>query len=573
MFGSTSRVLRSTVATVSKRGYAKDIRFGQDARLPLLAGVNKLADAVAVTMGPKGRTVLIEQPYGGPKVTKDGVTVAKAVELEDTFENIGAQLVQDVANNTNDAAGDGTTTATVLARAIATEGFNYVAAGLNPQDLRSGIQKAVKQVIVSLKEQSRPVSGTEEIRQVATISANGDEEVGQLIADGYDKVGKDGVITVKNGDTLEDSLEVTEGMKFDRGYISPFFVNNGKTRSVVYDDALVLLSEKKISTVASIVPVLEMAIQSKKPLLIIAEDIDAEALSTLVVNRIRSQLQICAVKAPGFGDNRKNTLQDIAALTGGFVFGAEGSEEKMEECQPHQLGQVGEFQASKDDTLLLNGGGSEQEIADRVELIRSLIEETHSDYEKEKLSERLARLAGGVAVLKVGGASDVEVGEKKDRVTDALCATRAAIEEGIVPGGGTALLRASLTLASIEGKNFDEEKGIEIIRSAISAPARQIATNGSYEGAVVVDTVLGNESATFGFNARTGEYVDMIEAGVIDPTKVVRSALQDASGVASLLNTLNCVIADIPADPAAGPGGGMPPMGGGMGGMGGMGGF
>lgn len=501
------------------------------------------------------------------------MTVAKAVELEDTFENIGAQLVQDVANNTNDAAGDGTTTATVLARAIATEGFNYVAAGLNPQDLRSGIQKAVTQVIVSLKEQSRPVSGTEEIRQVATISANGDEEVGQLIADGYDKVGKDGVITVKNGDTLEDSLEVTEGMKFDRGYISPFFVNNGKTRSVVYDDALVLLSEKKISTVASIVPVLEMAIQSKKPLLIIAEDIDAEALSTLVVNRIRSQLQICAVKAPGFGDNRKNTLQDIAALTGGFVFGAEGSEEKMEECQPHQLGQVGEFQASKDDTLLLNGGGSEQEIADRVELIRSLIEETHSDYEKEKLSERLARLAGGVAVLKVGGASDVEVGEKKDRVTDALCATRAAIEEGIVPGGGTALLRASLALASIEGKNFDEEKGIEIIRSAISAPARQIATNGSYEGAVVVDTVLGNESATFGFNARTGEYVDMIEAGVIDPTKVVRSALQDASGVASLLNTLNCVIADIPADPAAGPGAGMPPMGGGMGGMGGMGGF
>jgi len=559
---------------VAKRGYAKDIRYGQEARLPLLAGVNKLADAVAVTMGPKGRTVLIEQPYGGPKVTKDGVTVAKAVVLEDTFENIGAQLVQDVANNTNDAAGDGTTTATVLARAIATEGFNYVAAGLNPQDLRSGIQKAVAQVIVSLKDQSRPVSGTEEIRQVATISANGDEEVGQLIADGYDQVGKDGVITVKNGDTLEDSLEVTEGMKFDRGYISPFFVNNGKTRSVVYDDALVLLSEKKISTVASIVPVLEMAIQSKKPLLIIAEDIDAEALSTLVVNRIRSQLQICAVKAPGFGDNRKNTLQDIAALTGGFVFGAEGSEEKMEECQPHQLGQVGEFQASKDDTLLLNGAGSTDEIADRVALIRSLIEETHSDYEKEKLSERLARLAGGVAVLKVGGASDVEVGEKKDRVTDALCATRAAIEEGIVPGGGTALLRASLTLSQIEGKNFDEEKGIEIIRSAISAPARQIATNGSYEGAVVVDTVINHADMTFGFNARTGEYVDMIEAGVIDPTKVVRSALQDASGVASLLNTLNCVIADIPADPAAGPpgmgGGGMGGMPGGMGGMGGF---
>lgn len=567
------RAVTSTVNNVAKRGYAKDIRYGQDARLPLLAGVNKLADAVAVTMGPKGRTVLIEQPYGGPKVTKDGVTVAKAVELEDTFENIGAQLVQDVANNTNDAAGDGTTTATVLARAIATEGFNYVAAGLNPQDLRSGIQKAVAQVIVSLKEQSRPVSGTEEIRQVATISANGDEEVGQLIADGYDQVGKDGVITVKNGDTLEDSLEVTEGMKFDRGYISPFFVNNGKTRSVSYDNALVLLSEKKISTVASIVPVLEMAIQSKKPLLIIAEDIDAEALSTLVVNRIRSQLQICAVKAPGFGDNRKNTLQDIAALTGGFVFGAEGSEEKMEECQPHQLGSVGEFQASKDDTLLLNGAGSSDEIADRVTLIRSLIDETHSDYEKEKLSERLARLAGGVAVLKVGGASDVEVGEKKDRVTDALCATRAAIEEGIVPGGGTALLRASQTLSALEGKNFDEEKGIEIIRSAISAPARQIATNGSYEGAVVVDTVLNNDSSTFGFNARTGEYEDMIDAGVIDPTKVVRSALQDASGVASLLNTLNCVIADIPADPAAGPPGMPGGMGGGMPGMGGMGGF
>merc|ERR1719162_47687 len=525
-------------------------------------------------MGPKGRTVLIEQPYGGPKVTKDGVTVAKAIELEDQYENIGARLVQDVANNTNDHAGDGTTTATVLARAIATEGFNAVAAGLNPGELRAGIDKAVKVVLQSLKDQSKPVTTNDEIRQVATISANGAGDIGELIAAGFEKVGKDGVMTVKDGQTTEDVLEVTEGMKFDRGYISPFFINNQKGRNVQYEDAVVLLCQSKISNIQSMVPVLEMVMQTKKPLLIIAEDIDAEALSTLVLNRIRGGLQICAVKAPGFGDNRKNTLQDMAVLTGGYVFGADGSDDKLEDAKPEHLGRVGEFTATKEDTLLLNGAGEKAAIEGRTEEIKMLIEDTSSDYEKEKLSERLARLAGGVAVLKVGGASDIEVGEKKDRITDALNATRAAIEEGIVPGGGTALLRASLTLSQIEGKNFDEEKGIEIIRSAISAPARQIATNGSYEGAVVVDTVINHADMTFGFNARTGEYVDMIEAGVIDPTKVVRSALQDASGVASLLNTLNCVIADIPADPAAGPpgmgGGGMGGMPGGMGGMGGF---
>jgi len=575
MFRAASQIARRTATVQASapclqvRGMAKDIRYTQEARAPLLIGVDKLADAVAVTMGPKGRTVLIEQPYGGPKITKDGVTVAKAVELEDKFENIGARLVQDVANRTNDVAGDGTTTATVLARAIATEGFNAVAAGLNPQDLRSGMKLAVDSVIAGLKDLSKPVTSNNEIRQVATISANGDEEIGQLIADGFEKVGRDGVITVKDGQTLEDELDVTEGMKFDRGFISPFFINQPKTRQVKYDDALILLSEKKISNVASIVPILEMAIQAKKPLLIIAEDINEEALSTLVINRIRSQLQICAVKAPGFGDNRKNTLQDIATLTGGFVFGAEGSEEKLEEALPHQLGKVGEFVASKDDTLLLNGAGSKDMIDGRVEEIRSLIEESNSDYEKEKLGERLARLAGGVAVLKVGGASDVEVGEKKDRVEDALNATRAAIEEGIVPGGGTALLRCSQELSSIQTKNFDEAKGVEIIQTAIKAPVLQIAANGFYEGAVVVDTVLKESEVNFGFNARTGEYCDMVESGIIDPTKVVRTALQDASGVASMLTTLNCVITDMPSEapalPPMGGGGGMPGMGGGMG--------
>lgn len=562
--------MRPTPAALQLRTYAKDIRYAQDARQPLLRGVDKLADAVAVTMGPKGRTVLIEQPYGGPKVTKDGVTVAKAVELDDTFENIGAKLVQDVANRTNDVAGDGTTTATVLARAIATEGFNAVAAGLNPKELQSGIKLAVAQVIEELKSVSKPVTDNEEIKQVATISANGDTEVGGLIAAGFEKVGKDGVMTVKDGQTLEDTLETTEGMKFDRGFISPFFINQPKSRNVIYEDALVLLCQNKISNVQSIVPVLELAIQAKKPLLIIAEDIDAEALSTLVINRIRSQLQICAVKAPGFGDNRKNTLQDIAILTGGFVFGAEGSEEQLENAQPHHLGKVGEFQSTKDDTLLLNGAGSKDAIAGRGEEIRALIAETNSDYEAEKLSERLARLVGGVAVLKVGGASDVEVGEKKDRVTDALNATRAAIEEGIVPGGGTALLRASQKLADVSTSSFDEQKGVDIIKKAITAPALQISKNGDYEGAVVVDTVLKNESPTYGFNAATGEFVDLVQAGIIDPTKVVRSALQDASGVASLLTTLNCVIADLPKEPEAVPHrhdqAGM-----GMGGMGGMG--
>jgi chaperonin GroEL len=566
MFSRLQHVTRGPVRTLIARGMAKDIRFGADARLPLLAGVNKLADAVAVTMGPKGRTVLIEQPYGGPKVTKDGVTVAKAIELEDQYENIGARLVQDVANNTNDHAGDGTTTATVLARAIATEGFNAVAAGLNPGELRDGIDKAVKVVLESIKDQSKPVTTNDEIRQVATISANGAGDIGELIAAGFDKVGKDVVMTVKDGQTTEDVLEVTEGMKFDRGYISPFFINNQKGRNVHYEDAVVLLCQTKISNIQSMVPVLEMVMQTKKPLLIIAEDIDAEALSTLVLNRIRGGLQICAVKAPGFGDNRKNTLQDMAVLTGGYVFGADGSDDKLEDAKPEHLGRVGEFTATKEDTLLLNGAGEKAAIEGRTEEIKMLIEDTSSDYEKEKLSERLARLAGGVAVLKVGGASDIEVGEKKDRITDALNATRAAIAEGIIPGGGTALLRASAHLGALDSGSFDEQKGIEIIQRAITAPIRQIAANGAYEGAVIIETVLANDAPGFGFDAREGKYCDLVEEGIIDPALVVRSALQDAVGVSSLLTTLDCVISDIPPPPGA-----APQMPGGMGGMGGMG--
>lgn len=571
MFSRLQQIARPSarVARVGVRHYAKDIRFGADARLPLLGGVNKLADAVAVTMGPKGRTVLIEQGFGGPKVTKDGVTVAKSVDLEDTYENIGARLVQDVANKTNDNAGDGTTTATVLARAIASEGFNAVAAGLNPQELRKGINRAVDVAVDTIKTISRPVTTNEEIRQVATISANGDTVVGDLIAEGFSKVGRDGVMTVKDGQTTEDILEVTEGMKFDRGYISPFFINNQKGRNVVYEDALVLLCEKKISNVQSIVPVLELAMQAKRPLLIVAEDIDAEALSTLVINRIRAQLQICAVKAPGFGDNRKNTLQDMAVLTGGYVFGASGNDHKLEEASFEHLGKVGEYQSTKDDTLMLNGGGDTTLIQQRVDEIKMLIAESNSDYEKEKLGERLARLAGGVAVLKVGGSSDIEVGEKKDRITDALNATRAAIAEGIVPGGGTALLRAVKAIDALPSSSFDEQKGIEIISKAIRAPILQICANGNFEGPVIVDKIMSSDVENYGFNAATGEFTDMFENGVIDPALVCRTALQDAVGVASLLTTLDCVIADIPPPPGAPPmGGGMPP---GMGGMGGMG--
>eukprot|EP00124_Ichthyophonus_hoferi_P003617 Ihof_evm1s325 gene=Ihof_evmTU1s325 len=473
------------------RNYAaKDIKFSAEARALMLAGVNKLADTVAITMGPKGRNVIIDQSYGNPKITKDGVTVAKSIELEDKFENIGARLIQDVANKTNDEAGDGTTTATVLSRAIAVEGFKNVAAGLNPLDLRRGIQTSVDAVVAKLKTLSKNVTTSEEIKQVATISANGDIEVGQLIAKAMETVGKDGVITVRDGKTMMDELEVAEGMKFDRGFISPFFINSTKHQKVEYQGAMVLLSEKKISSVQQIVKALEISIAQRKPLLIVAEDVDGEALSTLVVNKLRGQLQVVAVKAPGFGDNRKNTLQDMAYLTGSTVMGDEALELRLEDVTAEHLGTVGELTVSKDDTLLMNGGGSKESVEERVAEIKNAIAETTSEYEKEKLQERLARLAGGVAVIKVGGASEVEVGEKKDRVTDALNATRAAVEEGIVAGGGSALLRCLEALDSLKMANFDQTVGVNIIRHALKAPAKQIAHNAGHEGSVIVENIL-----------------------------------------------------------------------------------
>eukprot|EP00128_Syssomonas_multiformis_P010632 Colp12_sorted_trinity150504_noHs@26169 len=551
---AASAALRVPQLKATSRFYAsaKDIKFSDNARTLMLAGVDKLADAVAVTMGPKGRNVIIEQSYGGPKITKDGVTVAKAIELKNKYENIGARLVQDVASKTNDVAGDGTTTATVLARAIAKEGFKAVAAGLNPLDLRRGIQSAVDVVVKRLKELSRPVTTSEEIAQVATISANGDTQIGNLIANAMKTVGKDGVITVKDGKTLDDELEITEGMKFDRGYISPFFITSTKGHKAEFQNALVLLSEKKISTAQQIIPALEIAVSQRKPLVIVAEDVDGEALSTIVVNKLRGQIQVVAVKAPGFGDNRKNTLHDMAVLTGAKVLGEETLEAKLEDVTAEQLGSVGEVVVTKDDTLLLNGGGDKEHVDARAETIREQIRETTSEWEKEKLQERLAKLAGGVAVLKIGGASEVEVGEKRDRVTDALNATRAAVEEGIVPGGGTALLRALSGLDELKPANFDQEIGVNIIRQALKAPASTIAKNAGAEGPVVVQQVLTSKDVNFGFNAATGKYTDMIKEGIIDPTKVVRTALVDASGVASLLTTTEAMIVDLPEDKKSG---------------------
>jgi len=565
------RAVRSVapfVRTVAnKRCYAaKDVRFGSDARAVMLAGVNKLADAVAVTMGPKGRNVIIEQSYGGPKITKDGVTVAKAIEFEDRYENIGATLVQDVASKTNDVAGDGTTTATVLARAIAQEGFKNVAAGLNPLDLRRGIQASVDVVVKHLKEVSKDVTTSEEITQVATISANGDKSIGNLIADAMKRVGKDGVITVKDGKTLEDELEVTEGMKFERGYISPFFMTNNKTQKCEFEHALVLLCEKKISSMTQIIKALELSIAERKPLVIVAEDVDGEALQGLIINKLRGQLQVCAVKAPGFGDNRKNTLHDMAVLTGGTVVGDEALDLKLEDLTLAHLGRVGEVSINKENTLLLNGNGSKENIEARCEQIRDTIKTTTSEFEKEKLQERLAKLSGGVALIKVGGVSEVEVGEKKDRVTDALNATRAAVEEGIVPGGGTALLRAAQKLDGLKLANFDQNVGVDIVRKALRAPCTQIAKNAGVEGAVVVQNILNNSDPSHGFDASTDTYVDMVKMGIIDPTKVVRTALVDAAGVASLLITSEAMVVNLPSkEPAAPMGGGMGGMGGGMG--------
>merc|ERR1719353_806836 len=529
----------------ARRGAAKDVRFGAECRAAVMAGVDRLADAVQVTLGPKGRQVIIEQPFGGPKITKDGVSVARALEFEDRYQNVGANLVKQVASSTNDVAGDGTTTATVLTRAILAEGLKSVAAGMNPMDLRRGIQKGVERVVADLQGRATKISSTEEIAQVATISANGDAEVGNLIASAMDKVGKEGVITVADGKTLENELEVVEGMKFDRGYISPYFVTNQKSMRCELEDAYVLVFEKKISGLQSILPLMEAVVKSQRPLLIVAEDVESEALATLIVNKLRAGVKVCAVKAPGFGDNRKAQLQDIAVLTGATVV----SEElgfKLEKVGLEALGQAKKVAVSRDDTLILDGAGEKADVDERCEMIRDGIARSDSDYDREKMTERLAKLSGGVAVLKIGGSSEVEVGEKKDRVVDALNATKAAVEEGIVPGGGTALLHATKALGALEDSltNFDQKIGVQIVRSALKVPMRTIANNAGVEGSVIVEKVLGFEDKGMGYNAATDEFCEMVKAGVIDPLKVVRTALIDASGVSSLMLTTECMITE-----------------------------
>jgi len=550
----------------------KEIKFGVEGRAAMLKGVDLLADAVQVTLGPKGRNAIIAQPYGAPKITKDGVTVAKSIDFEDKFEDMGAQLVKSVASKTNDIAGDGTTTATVLARAIYSEGCKAVAAGMNPLDLRRGIQLAVNSVVDTLTEISRPITSKEEITQVGTISANSDVEIGTLISDAMERVGKEGVITVQDGKTLENELEVVEGMKFDRGYISPYFITDAKTQVCEMENPLILLVEKKVSSLQQLVPLLESVIKSQQSLLIVAEDVESEALATLVVNKLRAGIKVCAVKAPGFGDNRKATMQDLAILTGGTVISEEVGM-KLEEVQPGHLGTAKKVKITKNDTIVLDGAGEKAAIDERCELIRTSVEATKSDYEREKLQERLAKLSGGVAVIKVGGASEVEVSEKKDRVVDALNATRAAVEEGIVPGGGKALLYCSTKLTELadkEAKNMDQRIGVEIIQRALRAPLSTLVTNAGEEGAVVCGELMKPEVAVeTGFNAQDGIYCNMFEAGIIDPTKVTRTGIIDASSVAGLLTTSEAMIVDKPDE--GGAGGGMP--GGGMGGMPGMGGM
>jgi len=549
-------------------GNAKEIVFGTDARAKMLKGVNKLSDAVMVTLGPKGRNVLLEQSFGGPKVTKDGVTVAKAIKFEDKHENIGAELVRSVASKTSDYAGDGTTTATVLTRAIYNEGCKAVAAGLNPMDIRRGINAAVHNVIDNLADISRPISSKEEIAQVATISANGDAAIGKLISDAMEQVGKEGVITVQDGKTMEDEMEVVEGMKFDRGYISPYFITDAKSQTCTVENPYILLCDSKISSVQTIVPVLEQVLKSSRPLVMIAEDVEGEALAVLIVNKLRGNAKVCAVKAPGFGDNRKENLQDIAILTGATLISNDVGI-KLEDCKIDHLGSCGKMTINKDDSIILNGSGGSAEIEERCEVLREMTENTNSEYEKEQIQKRLAKLSGGVAVIKVGGSSEVEVGEKKDRVDDALNATRAAVAEGIVPGGGIALLNSSTKLDNIEVKNRDQTVGIEIVTKALGLPAKQIMKNAGMEGSVIIGKIQEQDSPTYGMNAATGEYVDMIEAGIIDPTKVVRTALADAAGVASLMTTTEAMVTEIPkpespAAPPSPPAGGMGGMGGGM---------
>ena len=545
---------------------AKDVKFDTDARNRMLKGVNILADAVKVTLGPKGRNVVIDKSFGAPRITKDGVTVAKEIELEDKFENMGAQMVKEVASRTNDEAGDGTTTATVLAQAIVREGMKSVAAGMNPMDLKRGIDQATAKVVEEIKAASREVTDSDEVAQVGTISANGEAEIGRQIADAMQKVGNEGVITVEENKGLETETVVVEGMQFDRGYLSPYFVTNADKMSAELEDCLILLHEKKLSSLQPMVPLLESVIQSQKPLLIIAEDVEGEALATLVVNKLRGGLKIAAVKAPGFGDRRKAMLQDIAILTGGQVI-SEDLGMKLESVTVDMLGTAKKIQITKDETTIVDGAGEKAEIEARVAQIRNQIEETSSDYDREKLQERVAKLAGGVAVIRVGGMTEVEVKERKDRVDDALNATRAAVQEGVVVGGGVALVQAGKALADMKGANSDQDAGIEIVRRAIEAPLRQIAENAGVDGAVVAGKVRESNDKSFGFNAQTEEYGDLFKFGVIDPAKVVRTALEDAASVAGLLITTEAMIADKPAKEGAG--GGMPDMGG-MGGMGGM---
>ena len=546
---------------------AKDVKFSRDAREGILKGVDTLANAVKVTLGPKGRNVVIDKSFGAPRITKDGVTVAKEIELKDKFENMGAQMIKEVASKANDAAGDGTTTATVLAQAIVNEGMKSVAAGMNPMDLKRGIDIAVTKVVEDLAARSKDVSGSQEIAQVGIISANGDREVGEKIAEAMEKVGKEGVITVDESKGLEFELETVEGMQFDRGYLSPYFITNPDKMTVELDDPYILIFEKKLSNLQAMLPILEAAVQSGRPLLIIAEDIEGEALATLVVNKLRGGLKVAAVKAPGFGDRRKAMLQDIAILTKGEMV-SEDLGIKLENVTLNMLGQAKRVTIDKDNTTIVDGAGDEADIQARVGEIRTQIDNTSSDYDKEKLQERLAKLAGGVAVIKVGGATEVEVKERKDRVDDALHATRAAVEEGIVPGGGTALLYASKALNGLTGANEDQTRGIDIVRRALTAPVRQIASNAGHDGAVVAGKLTDGNDESLGFNAATDTYENLVAAGVIDPTKVVRTALQNAASVAGLLITTEAAISDIPEDKS---GGGMPDMGGMGGGMGGMG--
>ena len=544
---------------------AKDVRFSTDARDKMLRGVDILANAVKVTLGPKGRNVVLDKAFGAPRITKDGVTVAKEIELADKFENMGAQMVREVASKTNDAAGDGTTTATVLAQAIVREGAKSVAAGMNPMDLKRGINKAVEAVVEDVKKRAKKVSTSEEIGQVGTISANGEKEIGQMIAKAMQKVGNEGVITVEEAKGLETELEVVEGMQFDRGYLSPYFVTNAEKMQVELENPYILLHEKKLSSLQPMLPILEGVVQSSRPLVIIAEDVEGEALATLVVNKLRGGLKVAAVKAPGFGDRRKAMLEDIAILTGGQVI-SEDLGIKLENVTIDMLGKAKKVVINKDDTTVVDGAGKKKEIEGRCNQIRAQIEETTSEYDKEKLSERLAKLAGGVAVIRVGGSTEVEVKERKDRVDDAMHATRAAVEEGIIAGGGVGLLYATRALAGVKADNDDQKVGIEIVRRALTIPTRLIAENAGTDGSIVVGKLLEQKNANYGYDAQNDEYTDLVKAGIIDPVKVVRTALQDAASVAGLLITTEAMVAERPKKEAAMPAGGP----GGMGGMGDM---